>query len=213
MKGSDYRIDCITAGHVQTNTYLLSSGGESIIIDPGTYIGELLQKLNIGDSKVVAIIATHGHFDHIMDGQELKTKLGSPFIIGSGEDDILDWSYRISERYLPRKLTRISVDRYLDDGDIVEFGMHRLNVMKVPGHTAGSLILVIGNTMFTGDTLFRENIGRTDLGGSMESMRQSLLRLMKLGSDYRVLPGHGEETTLSHELAYNPFLLELKAED
>ena len=213
MTGSDYRIECITAGPVQTNTYLLSSGGESIIIDPGTDMEDLLQKLNIGDSKVVAIIATHGHFDHIMDGQELKMKLGSPFIIGSGEDDILDWSYRISERYLPRKLTRISVDRYLDDGDTVEFGMHKLNVMKMPGHTAGSLILVIGNTMFTGDTLFRENIGRTDFGGSMEWMRQSLLRLMKLGSDYRVLPGHGEETTLSHELAYNPFLLELKAED
>lgn len=195
----------IEAGPFQTNTYLLRSGNEAIIVDPGAESSLYLGAFRLENVKVKAVVATHGHMDHLFDVADLKKKLGCSFLMGRDEK-VLDWSYSVSEKYMGKPLQEVEVDRFLEEGDTLLFGDVEAEVLELPGHTPGSIGIVAGSVFITGDTLFRGTIGRTDLGGSMEQMNESLDRIRKMKPELRVLPGHGPETTIAEEIESNPFL-------
>lgn len=199
-------ISSIVAGPFQTNTYLLRSGNEAVIIDPGAESQTYLGGFRLEGVKVKAVISTHGHLDHLFDVADLKESLKCSFFMGNGDEDVLEWSYRVSEKYMGKPLQQVKTDRYLKEGDIIEVGNSKLKVLELPGHTPGSIGLSTGSIFLTGDTLFMGTIGRTDLGGSMDQMNRTLERIKKMDPSLRILPGHGPETVLSDELKNNPFL-------
>lgn len=207
------RVTRIVAGPLSTNTYVLQSGEEAILIDPGAEARTILERIPTDATRIVAIISTHGHFDHITGTETLREKLHCPLLLGNGEAGIVEWSYETSERYLGTKLEKVEVSRTLSEDETVRFGGSELRVMELPGHTPGSIGLITGNLFFTGDTLFLGSIGRTDLGGSMDWMNHTLGRIKKMDPQLKILPGHGPESTLMEEMKSNPFLLHLMEED
>lgn len=202
----DFSLEKICAGPLQTNSYLLTAGGESILIDSGSGHKEMIRKLSLGNRKVKALVMTHGHFDHIFDAMDYGRELNCQILIGKGDDPIMDWSYSVSERYMGKPIEAIRVDRYLCDGDTLGLGGSEIKVTSLPGHTPGSIGLIAGNLFFTGDVLFKGTIGRTDIGGSMEEMEKSLRKIMRMDRNLKVYPGHGEETTVESEIENNPFM-------
>lgn len=204
--GPEPEVAKIVAGPFQTNTYLLRSGDEAVIIDPGWVSSTYLDGFHIDGFKVKAVIATHGHMDHLFDIADLKSSLGCNFFMGSGDGEVLKWSHSVSEKYMGKPLQEVETDRFLKEGESIGVGSCKLEVVELPGHTPGSIGLITGNLFFTGDTLFMGTIGRTDLGGSMEQMNKTLGRIRKMDPGLRILPGHGPESTLSQELKTNPFL-------
>lgn len=205
--GPEPEVSKIVAGPFQTNTYLLRSEGEAVIIDPGWRSSTYLERFQLEGVKVRAVIATHGHLDHLFDIADLKASLNCSFSMGRGDGEVLKWSRSVSEKYMGMPLQDVETDRFLGEGDSIDVGSCRLEVIELPGHTPGSIGLVSGHLFFTGDTLFMGTIGRTDLGGSMEQMNRTLERIKAMDPELRILPGHGPESTLSEELKTNPFLV------
>ena len=202
----EFRLEILPAGPLMTNTYLLSSGGDSIIIDSGASHREIIEKLKIGGKKVRSFVMTHGHFDHIFEAMDFRKELGCSLMIGSGDEQIMEWSYSVSERYMGKAIEPIGIDRFLRDGDSIALGDSEVRAISLPGHTKGSIGLIAGPLFFTGDVLFRGTIGRTDIGGSMDDMEKSLGKISALDENLLVFSGHGPETTLKRELEKNPFL-------
>lgn len=202
----EFRLEVISAGPLSTNTYLLTSGEESILIDSGTRYSEIHDRLALEKRKIRALVMTHGHFDHIFDAMEFKIGTGCQLMIGKDENSILEWSYSVSSRYMGKEIAPLEIDRFLVDGDIIHLGNEAARIISLPGHTRGSIGLLAGPLFFTGDVLFKGTIGRTDIGGSMEDMNKSLGKISGLDQNLLVFPGHGPETTLKNELENNPFL-------
>ncbi len=202
---------------LQENCYVVSDDTkECVIIDCGALYQEekaaISNYIKENNLKPVHLIATHGHLDHnfgnayILDEFNLKVEVCSEdnFLIehlGKQAKDL--FGIQINE-------DQPEVGKWLKDGDIITFGHHQLKVMQTPGHTPGSALLYCKeeNTVFTGDTLFRMSIGRTDFdGGSWRQMAQSLRNVVaKLPKETIVLSGHGPKSTMAEELIYNPYL-------
>ena len=193
------KTDVLTLGDYQTNCYLIREDGEKTccVIDPGYEPETILGFLEEKELTLGAILLTHGHFDHVGGVKLLAAETGCPVYLC--KEDLA----------LPPMLTAgplYHTDFYQDGDTLSLFGL-TIHVTHTPGHTPGSVCLTVGDTMFSGDTLFAGSCGRTDLpGGNARDMRASLGRLAALTEDYIVCPGHGESTTLSHEKQYNPYL-------
>ena len=186
-------------GAYQTNCYLVWGAGDTcVVIDPGYQPQDVLaQAANLGKT-VGAILLTHGHFDHVGGVKEIAEKTGCPVYV-SEEELTLD----------PR-MTAGPLFYTHTYGQTFTLGDLFFQILPTPGHTPGSVCLICGDTMFSGDTLFVGSIGRTDFPGSNpKQMWQSLSLLEGLDKDYTVLPGHGEATTLFEEKRSNPFLQNL----
>lgn len=206
-------IRAVSAGPFLTNTYLMIWGKEAILLDPGTAAGDIASDLRLSSIRVAFIVSTHGHFDHMVDVDSLRKLTGAKFLLGNGEDHVLEWSYSVAGDYLGRELERVEPDRLLSDGDRIPFGGHEAEIISLPGHTPGSIGILAENHFITGDTLFKGTIGRTDLGGSMEDMNRTLRKISKMDPALEVLPGHGPGSTLREELDSNPFLMGIMGED
>ncbi|MDE6540591.1 MAG: MBL fold metallo-hydrolase [Muribaculaceae bacterium] len=200
------------------NTYIAydSDTCEAIVIDPGMSTPAECSKFEkyIGEQglKIKEIVLTHMHLDHCFGANGLHKRYGAP-IAASEADAILGVSIAGQAArfgiYLPEsEAVRASIS--LSDGDTVSFGNESLRVIAVPGHSLGGLALYSesGQVVFTGDTLFRRSIGRTDLpGGNHAQLLKSVRdRLFALPDDTRVLPGHGPATTIGEERLGNPFV-------
>lgn len=186
-------------GSYQTNCYIAwGEGADScIIIDPGFEPERVLEQVRHWGKSVAAILLTHGHFDHVGGVKHIAGETGCRVYICK-EDLALNPMLTDGAIYC--------TDTYAE-GDTLELAGLTLQVLQTPGHTPGCVCLVCEDALFCGDTLFAGTCGRTDLpGGSMTVMRQSLARLKALEKNYRVLPGHGEESTLDEERMYNPYL-------
>lgn len=191
-------IKTIALGDFQANCYVLKSGSDCIVIDPGDEDERLIEL--IGDCHVKYIINTHCHPDHIGGDEFIKKRFNAPLLFHEADQAIFKYFYGDGLR----------VDGFLAEGDRVKFGDAVLSVLHTPGHTPGSITLRHEQGLFTGDLLFAGSIGRTDLaGGSDEEMIKSLKRLQAIEGDYRIYPGHGPTTTLETERKYNPFLINL----
>ena len=188
-------------GAYQTNTYIVRPGENSdlcVVIDPGYEADTILAYLEEHHLTAKAILLTHGHFDHVGAVKELAAETGCEVYIHA------------AEATLPPMMTAgpLYYTRTYAEGDTISPvpGME-LKVLHTPGHTPGSVCLLYGQHLFSGDTLFQGSCGRVDFpGGNPQEMLQSLSRLASLQADYRVHPGHGDSTTLEHEKQYNPYM-------
>lgn len=198
----------IPVGTLGTNCYVLKNPGsrDAIVIDPGADLTLIQDALHRMDAVCRLILLTHGHFDHILAVGDLRAPNHAPVCIHEADAHLL------TERDMFSALIP-SDPRPFDPAEFVftKEGAYtaagfEFYVMPTPGHTPGSVCYIFDGLMFTGDTLFRNSIGRTDLGGDEEQLRRSLKALKNLPGDYDVYPGHDEPTTLSDERRNNPYL-------
>lgn len=189
-------LQTLALGAYQTNCYILSEGGAALVIDPGYEANTILDALE--GLTLKAVLLTHGHFDHVGAVKELAAETGCAVYIHAAEGT------------MPPMMTAgpLYYTHTYGEGDTISpIPGVNLTVLHTPGHTPGSVCLLCGQDLFSGDTLFADSCGRVDLPGSDPAqMIQSLSRLASLQADYRVHPGHGESTTLAREKRYNPYM-------
>lgn len=204
-------VKTLKVGYLQTNCYIILVGsGDAIVVDPGGNFVAIDTVLQNNYVKSVSILITHAHFDHILAVKELSDKYGAYAVIGKGDADSLNSENNLAEAMGLEKLPEIRVDKTVEDGEKFELYNIPISVIATPGHTKGSVCYLIGDIIFSGDTLFRESYGRTDFpSGSYSDMKKSLSKLFSLNGEYRVLPGHGEETSLAYERLNNPINYEI----
>ena len=206
------KIDSIRVGFIATNCYLLcdEEAGVCALIDPGDKPEQVADMVSRSGCRLEYILLTHGHFDHTTAVRPLLEKYPDvPVYIH--EKDVTDQP----PKHMDMMFSRLPEhnQRYYKEGDTLTLGSLTIRVMETPGHTQGSVCLLGGDVMFSGDTLFRGSCGRTDFqGGDSAAMMASLRKLGQLPGNPQVLPGHMESSTLDDERQYNPWMREaLKA--
>ena len=212
-------------GPLQANLYVIAFESDAIIIDPCV----AFDKLGLDGINVRGIICTHSHYDHIVEAENIRTLTGSALLAYEDEiRSILDPDYNSTTSFFPALSISPPVCG-LKDGDVLtardlkietkdDFTM---TVIHTPGHTKGSMCLLfafrtpdgIKKYLFSGDTLFAGSVGRTDIGGSMPDMLNSIQRLSGLPDDIYVLPGHDQATTMGYEKKNNPYFTAYKSDD
>lgn len=212
----DLHAERFVCNMIEENCYVLSdSTSECVIIDCGAFYPEERRAIvdYIRDNKLTPrhLIATHGHIDHNFGNNTIYEQFGLQPEVHADDGELI--------RKLPQQAEAIAgvrldydmppVGKWLDSADTITFGTHRLRIIPTPGHTPGSVFFYCEEegVAFSGDTLFRGSIGRTDLeGGSMFQIIQSLRTISQLPDTTIILPGHGESTTMGQELDSNPYL-------
>lgn len=196
-----------------TNCYILGdeSKGEGILIDPGEQIVDIMAEVERTGLRITRIVNTHTHIDHVAGVQTAKNMLGVPFSIHEKEQPVLDILPEACRRYPAfGDVETPEVDEYVGEGEKISIGGIEADVLLVPGHTWGSICLVAGNVIISGDTLFAGSVGRVDLTGgtTMEELVGSIReKLLVYPDTFHVLSGHGPETTIGTEKQSNPFLI------
>ena len=193
------QVHTLTLGLYQTNCYLVhkEDSKDCIVIDPGYEADTIMNRAALLGLQIRAILLTHGHFDHVGAVRQIAA------------DTDCNVYVQEQELTLPGAMTDGPIyhtDLYPAAGKLSVAGMD-ITVLHTPGHTPGSVCLLIGDAMFSGDTLFAGSMGRCDFpGSSIFDMRKSLKKLYNLAGDYRVFPGHAEASTLEYERKTNPYL-------
>lgn len=208
---SDLKVGRLMLGICQTNCYFVYQEGEKDVIffdpaDKGDYIYEALKEKGF---QVAGILLTHGHFDHIWGTNKLRELSGAPIYAYEEEKALCEDAVTNVSEQVGRAYTVIP-DRYLKDNEEITIAGMTCKLLATPGHTVGSCCYYFekDGILISGDTLFQESVGRTDLAtGSMSALVRSVKeRLFVLPDDVKVYPGHGETTDIGHEKKYNPFL-------
>jgi hydroxyacylglutathione hydrolase len=206
-------IDTFPVGPIECNCTILGdpTTGEAIVIDPGDDPETILSRLSQHGLRATQIVCTHTHIDHVGGIYELQERLGTPAAIHKA-DLFLFEKLDVQAQWcgMPEPKRGI-IDQFVADGDAVTCQGVEMGVIHTPGHTPGSTTFHLKgdrNILFTGDTLFMQSIGRTDLwGGSYQDILRSIeKKLMTFDDDTLVIAGHGQSTTIGHERRYNPFL-------
>lgn len=206
VKGACVNVAFLVMGPIQNNVFVVTDGKATFVVDPTERADAIVKAL--GGRKLDAIVLTHRHSDHVGAAADLREKTGAKVIASAIDADVISGS-----KPIPRgdsKFKVCPVDQRVSDGDTVKLGDMRWKVLSTPGHTEGSMCLLLDaaatehpearSVLVAGDTLFCGSIGRTDFpGGSMAAMRKSLRRLSTLDDDTLVLPGHGDLTTIAAE--------------
>ena len=210
---TELEVRGVVVGLFQENCWIVGSRrrGEAVVIDPGDEPDEILALAGDMGVKITRVLASHAHLDHILAARDVVEATGARFLLHAGDVAIADNMPRSALQWLGREVPPPPpIDAFPTDGQDIEVAGVTLRVLHTPGHTPGSVSLYAAEAhlLFSGDTLFRESIGRTDLPGGdtptiLSSIRQ---RLYTLPDDTRVLPGHMQETTIAHERTHNPFV-------
>ncbi len=206
------KVDTYVLGAVSTNTYILSNSEtkDAIIIDPADRASFIKKQIEDNNYNLKAIFLTHGHFDHITAVTFLREAFGVPVIASVHEKDILNNAGLNLSSAMGGFELSIDADRYVKDNEELDYIGCPCKVIETPGHTQGSVCYYFEEEeiLVSGDTLFRESMGRTDFPtGSVSMMKHSLKEVLaKLPDDIIVYPGHGEASTMGYEKMYNPFL-------
>jgi glyoxylase-like metal-dependent hydrolase (beta-lactamase superfamily II) len=198
-----------------TNCYLLADEAtrEAAVVDPGdTTPDRILDAATAKGLRITAILLTHSHFDHTLCLTELRERTGAPLLLHREEAPFLhDNEKNLFARFSDAQPVFAPAERLLEEGDVIEIGQSRLTVLHTPGHTPGSVCYFDdeGGNVISGDTLFRETVGRYDFpGGDYHTLMNSLTKLIKRcdDTDYKIYPGHGPTSHISHELQHNLYL-------
>ncbi len=206
-------IETFPVGVLQCNCTILADEEtrEAIVIDPGGDPIEILDRLKKQGLTPKQIVCTHTHIDHVGAIYELQELAQTPAAIH--KDDLFMFEkLDVQAQWIGMPMPKRGViDQFVEDGDAVGCSSVEMGVIHTPGHTPGSTTFHLAgnrNVLFTGDTLFLQSIGRTDLwGGSLPQIMNSIQKkLMPFDDDTLVIPGHGKSTTIGHERRYNPFL-------
>lgn len=186
-----------------SNCYLLVSGNEAFVVDPSPSADAIIKRADENGVRIKAILLTHGHFDHVISAETLQSKTGAPIMIHRGDGDMLtDPAKNAYRLFFGQDRGFRAADRLLEDGEILTLGAESVRVMNTPGHSIGSSCFVTDDFIVTGDTIFAEGYGRTDLyGGNMQQLVSSLRALAKLSHDLVIYPGHGDSATLGDALS------------
>lgn len=198
------KITVLQVPPIGTNCYLLKDEetGKGAIIDPGGDAASICAAAAQMELEPAAILLTHGHYDHTGAVLALKGTWPDLPVYLHAQDALL-----MRDRF--SQVPDIGTTVPYDEGDTVSIGNLTVRVLHTPGHTKGSVVLAVGDVLFTGDTLFQGSCGRTDLpSGNYEEIMVSLRRLAELEGDYQVLPGHEGRSTLSTERRSNFYLLQ-----
>jgi glyoxylase-like metal-dependent hydrolase (beta-lactamase superfamily II) len=203
------RIHSLVVGKLQTNCYILQSENDAIIIDPGDEPERILRFVKDLGLTPRLMVATHAHFDHVLGVERIRRELHLPFAINKEDFEILESMQARVRQFMGSSVPPPpQVDQFLADGQSIAVGQEAMTVLHTPGHSPGSISLAGDGYVFTGDALFNQSIGRTDLpGGDLDTLKRSITeRLFSLDDDTIVYPGHGPETSIGDEKLANPFV-------
>ncbi|MDU4750487.1 MAG: MBL fold metallo-hydrolase [Clostridium butyricum] len=196
-------LKTVPVGVYEANCYILvdSETKDCAIIDAGGDAGKILAAVESMQGNPKYLLLTHGHFDHVGGVKEICSKYDIPFYISKTDEEYMEKDNSVFGT-LPK------ASGYLKEGDVVKLGSREIKVIETPGHTKGGLCFLIDGKLFTGDTLFQGSIGRTDfIGGDMKEIISSIKnKLLPLGDDVEVYPGHGPSSSIKFEKMRNPYL-------
>ncbi len=199
-------IKTLPVGMIEANCYIVTNEDSlaCVVIDPGDESNTILDYLESNRLRCEAILLTHGHYDHVGAVQAVMEETGAPVYICPRDDARIT-----GERHYSFPMPEGG--RYFDDGDVLNFAGMDFQILATPGHSPGSVCIICGDAIFTGDTLFRGSCGRADLpGGDMMEELRSLKRLCELPGDYEVYPGHMDSSTLERERNFNYYCREAR---
>lgn len=201
-------INTLILGDIGVRCYQVATEDAAVVIDPGFKNDKILRFLEENRNKERLILLTHAHFDHVSYAEELRKLSGVKIAIGELDNPALaDTEYNLSYAF-GVDMKPFEADVLLKDGEEFSIGSLKIKVMHTPGHTKGSVCYLMGEILFSGDTLFYESIGRDDFkGGNGAELNSSLLKLLELPDYISVLPGHNRDTTIAHERKYNPYII------
>ena len=190
-------------GPIATNTYLLTEGKDALLLDPASKPEKLIEIL--GDLNLIGILLTHGHFDHIKAVDGLYEKYHCPVYLHEDDEILARDKYSGADFGLVSYIT-CKTEKLIQGK--MNIGPFNFEVIFTPGHTEGSVIYVFEDSIFTGDTLFKGSVGRTDLkGGDARKLKDSLRVFKQFNKNYNIYPGHEETTNILDELANNYYLM------
>jgi glyoxylase-like metal-dependent hydrolase (beta-lactamase superfamily II) len=199
----------VVVGALETNCYLVycETTRECAVVDPGADHEKIFLAIAEDELKPVVLVNTHGHVDHIGANRDVKEHFETPIAIHAADGPMLGKVQQLELSLFLGAKDSPAADRLLKDGDTIKFGpASALRVLHTPGHSPGSISLLGDGFVLSGDTLFNEGVGRTDLpGGSRPQLVKSIReKLMTLPDETLVFPGHGPHTTIGHERENNP---------
>lgn len=207
------KIGRMVLGSVSTNCYFVYDEKirEAVVIDPADNGARIVETLKQNNLKPIAILLTHGHFDHIYGVAKLKQLAHIDIYADEAEKELLgDEKSNCSEQF--GRICTVTPDHLLKNGECLTLGGMKIQMISTPGHTSGGCCYYIKDAGFllSGDTLFEGSVGRTDFPtGSMSQLIRSIQeRLLCLPDDTKIYPGHGDSTTLAVEKKYNPYIAE-----
>lgn len=208
---SNINIIVYTLGKVRTNCYIISNSvtKEAVIIDPADEANIIEDAVKKEELNVMGILLTHGHFDHILAAKELADIYNTKIYANEFEKGLLADGYKNCSTNMGNSLCTLVPDVLLKDEEIIVIADTKIQVIHTPGHTKGSVCyyLIDENILISGDTLFKDSVGRTDLPTGNNNMLLTSIheKLMVLADDVTVFPGHGEPTTIGYEKKNNMY--------
>ena len=207
-------IKQIILGSIENNNYLLiddNKEGENkaVLIDCTQYSEDIVKTLEEYGAILKYILLTHGHFDHILGVNDFKKKYSDCKILVNKKDQILLSDIgKFAQYFGLQNAEAQNVDGFVEENQIIKFGQTEIKVIETSGHTLGGVCYLVNDNLFTGDTLFLESVGRTDLpGGNFNELKSNIQeKLFTLDDKIKVYPGHGPSSTIGHEKINNQFL-------
>ncbi len=206
------KIEHIIVGPIQSNCYIVydEKSLDAMVVDPGDEPAKILKIIKENSLKVIYIVCTHAHFDHIGAVASIKEKTGAKIVINKDDLEIYMgakdqgafWGFEIEQPPAP--------DIFVIEGDDLFVGGLKFKVLHTPGHSPGGICLYSEGIILTGDTVFAGSVGRTDFyGGSIEELKKSFKKIMSLPPETKILPGHGDWSKIVEEKEMNFFIQEL----
>ncbi len=203
-------IKTYVAGPIQANNYLVidEESKEAVLIDCSERKQEILDEVKNQQLKVKYILLTHGHFDHALGVNDMQKELNAPAFVNKFDIPQLESTSSIMSAFGIQGAANPAVTHFIESGDDFSIGKHKINILETPGHTEGGVCYLIDDKLFSGDTLFYESVGRTDLmGGDFKKLHNSVVNILfNLDQNTTVYPGHGSSTTIGYEKNNNEII-------